>query len=105
MCERKAYASAVKQYRNAVRLSPGNLAAKLGLANALFFVQQYEEADGLVAVVLRKEPKSGRCLLLRADLLRARAKSSEAKMAYERVIELAPKSHQAQMAQKILTEW
>ena len=78
---------------------------KLGLANALFFLQQYDEADGLVKKALAKDPKNPRGLLLRADLLRARGKSPEAKRAYERVVKVVPKSRSAMMAKKILAEW
>ena len=92
----KRNAEAIALDTQALKLDPGSVPAKLGLAAALLDSPDYQEDLGRVAAMISEAanaaPGSYEVLALRAELLRAEERWPEAMAASEQLIELYPNS-------------
>jgi putative PEP-CTERM system TPR-repeat lipoprotein len=85
---REAYAA----FSTALSLEPANETAKLGMARIAATRSDLLHANQLVDEVLGTNPTSRDALLLKGDLLMAGHSNKEAAQAYEKAIELRPRS-------------
>lgn len=92
---------AIKWYREALRLDPKNVNASTQLGMALFVVQGADPALAQFEKSLKLDPNHARTLLSKGIVLwQGKNDLSGAEAAWRKVIEVAPASSEAQLAQQ-----
>jgi putative PEP-CTERM system TPR-repeat lipoprotein len=86
------YDQARDTFSSALSLEPANETATLGMAKGAAVKRDLARAEQLVDEVLARAPSSRDALLLKGDLLLASQKDKQAVQAYEKAIELRPRS-------------
>ena len=92
---------AIKWYREALRLDPKNVNASTQLGMSLFVVQGAEPALAQFEKSLQLDPKNARALLSKGIVLwQGKNDLAGAEEAWRKVIEVAPASSEAELAQQ-----
>jgi predicted Zn-dependent protease len=95
--------SALAAFRSASELKPDHVGARLGRASALLTLGRHDDAERQVNAVLERKPRSGGAFLLLGDINVARGSAAQARWAYERCLEVAPRDGKlARSARKAL---
>jgi len=89
---RDRFSDAIREYSQALRLSPGSPAAQLGLAAAYARDGQQDKARGLLEAIVGKDPRTSETQLMLADLCAQQKLYPEAIQHYQKAIRLKPDS-------------
>lgn len=96
--------SALDAFDGALGLKPGSPAAQIGRAGALLDLGRYDEAETSVNLALEKRPRHLYAYVLLGDISRARGDLDQARWAYNRCINIDPRSKAARVARQALDE-
>jgi len=87
---------AVREWKKALELEPGNRVAKRELALSLYFNRDYDGSKALVDELLESEPDSGQLNFLAGDILLYQQKAEDAIPFLEKAVQFTPDSLGAQ---------
>ncbi len=83
-------AAAVVEIREACRLAPERIEYTASLVSALAAAKQFDEAENVLGGLIEREPKNGRWLGMRADLLAQAGDAAGSEQCLRRAIEVDP---------------
>lgn len=89
------YYEAIQEYQAAVRQNPNFAAASYGLAQAYFYITQYDEALLHVQQALRSDPRNLEYQNFRGRVLLALGRVAEARQVFDGILAAAPLNREA----------
>ena len=90
LADRGRIDEAIEEYRAAIRSRPADPTLKLALARVFLATDRLGAAEILTDEVIRQDPATGEAHILRAQALLALNRPLEARLSYERAVEVAP---------------
>ena len=92
LAEQKRYNEQLRQLRAIQRAEPPNPLTAHAMAQALFNLQQYDEASKAVQACMKIDANYAGCALLWANVLKKQGKDAEAQEAFEQAVKLRENS-------------
>lgn len=94
---------AIVDYRKALKLSPGNLRARYGLAVALYETGQDAKATRMFKAIVASHPNHKGALLKMGAISASRGQRAAARKYYERFLKVSPTGKRADAVRKVLS--